>query len=430
MLTKPAMIRPRAGILPAALGVLWLVAALARLPSQAAAVLLPEAPSGFNTPLPEVPSELAASPAGESAASGLGERLLDGLKLTTSFSSYYNTNVAPTQNTADNSQAKDDFILSLGGTLNYLSKASALTFGGNYHGNYNQYFNHSAYSGYSQGGGMVVNYEGGRFSISGTVGMSIAQGSNSNYSSAFVEQTTVNSALTARYRLSPKTSLVGNFSQNFTTASGGNYSDTSSYTLGASALWKYSPLTEFGPGIRYTYRTGSSQLGRTSVGPTLSVNYKLSKKVALNSRFGMDFSSYEDGTSADPTFSASLGVNYQASKLWGMNFSLYRDTQADPSSAGAYTEVTSLRLGCHRKVRRATWNVGTSYRMNSSVLPGNAASSNRPDQDYLTLDTSLGMPLFSNTTYGSVFLQFNDQRGSVTNTWSSIQAGFSINRSF
>jgi hypothetical protein len=53
--------------------------------------------------------------------------------------------------------------------------------------------------------------------------------------------------------------LTGDIGQNYTTASGGNYHNTSSFNVGASALWKYSPLTEFGPGIRYTRAAGSSQ---------------------------------------------------------------------------------------------------------------------------------------------------------------------------
>ena len=149
-----------------------------------------------------------------------------------------------------------------------------MTFGGSYHGSYNQYFNHSDYSGYTHGGSLMANYEGARFSVSGTVSMSLDRGSNSNYSSAFVEQISINTQLSARYRISPKTSLAGSFGQNFTTASG-DYSDTTSYDFNLSALWRYSALTEFGPGISYTYDTGGSQpgrssTGRSSIGPTLT----------------------------------------------------------------------------------------------------------------------------------------------------------------
>ena len=431
------MAHPITSILPAGLCCLWMAGALSPMPTQAAGVFpttqpngfgatLPGQPNGFGSTLPGQPAGFTESPTPESGGD-LAASLLQGLKLAATFSSYYNSNISPNQNVAANT-AKDDFILSLGGNVNYLSRASDFTFGGNYRGNYNQYFNHPDLSGYSQGGGLVANYNGGRWNVSGTLGMSIDRGNNSNYSSNFVEQTTVTSSLTARYLLSPKTTLQGTFNQYFTSATGG-YSDTSSLSCDVSALWKYSPLTELGPGIRYSYRSGSTQIGRTSIGPTLNVNYKLSQKVALTSRVGVDFSSYDNGTSADPTISASLGLTYQASKLWGMDLSLYRDTQADPSIAGAYTELTSLRLGYHHKILRALWNVGTSYQMNSSIMPGGPSGA-LPKRDYFSMDTSLAMLTFANTTTANVFLQFNDQSGGNTKSWNSIQTGFSLSRSF
>jgi len=428
MTARHSMVHPINRVLPAGLGCLWMLGTLSRMPTQAAGVLLPVQTDGFGTTMPGQPSGFSATQTAGHSISDLGDSLIQGLKLTPSFSTSYNSNISPNQNVT-NGTAKDDFIMSLGGNLDYLSKAADFTFGGNYRGNYNRYFNHTDLSGYNQGGGVVANYNGGRFSISGTAGMSVDRGNNSNYASAFVEQTTINSSLTARYRLSPKTSLQGTFSQVYTSATGG-YSNTSSLSFDASALWKYSPLTEFGPGVRYTYRSGSTQLGRTSIGPTLNLNYKLSEKVALNSRVGVDFASYDDGTSADPTISASLGLSYQASKLWGLDFSLYRDTQADPSTAGAYTETTSLRLSSHHKIHRAMWNLGASYQINNSIRPGSSSGSSIPERDFLSFDTSLSMLTFANTTNVSIFLQFNDQRGATTGTWNSVQTGFSLSRSF
>lgn len=398
---------------------------LSRASVQAAAVALPTAPSGF--------SMLPGAPAGASAGSGsvaaLGENILDGFTVTTTLAGTYDSNITQSPG-PPLGPIEDDFILSLGGRVDYLSKSSDWTFGGGYRGSYNEYLSNSEFSGYNQGGGVVVNYEGGRFSASFTGGITLDQGSNRNYSSAFVKQTSYTAALNARYRLSPKTSLQGNIGETFTTASGGNFEDTESFDIGASALWKYSPLTELGPGLRYTYRSGSSQTGRTSIGPTLTVNYKLSSKVALNSRVGMDFASYQDGGSADPTFAASIGLNYEASKLWGMNLSLYRDTQADTSLAGAYTEVTSLRLGYHRKVRRATLNLGAGYDMNRSERPSVAGGGAGDDRDFFTVDGSLGMPIFKNTSYGSVYFRYGDQSSSSTDSWDAFQMGFSIGRRF
>jgi hypothetical protein len=386
-------------------------------------------PGGLSYELPTAPSGFSDGPTGLAPWSGLGSNLLDGLSVDTTFSSTYNSNMSGNQSVA-NGEAKDDYILGFGGNLNYLSKRSALTFGGNYRGNYNQYFNHSDYTGYSQGAGLVANYKGGRFTIAATAGMELQRGNNSNYSSSFVEQTSIRSGVTVNYKLSAKTSLRGNFNQNFTSTAGRSYSDTSSYDFGLSAMWKYSALTEFGPGVRYAYRTGgSSQSGRTSIGPTLSLNYKLSSKVALNSRIGMDFSSYDSGATADPTFSASIGLNYRASDLWGMNLTLYRDTQADTALAGGFTQLNSLQVGYHRQLSRAMWNLSASYQLNSYERPG--AATPPPDQSNFNLNTSLSMPIFSNTCSASVFVGYREQNsGNASRSWDSVQTGFSISRKF
>ena len=392
----------------------------------AAAVIVPTAPSGF-TMNPGAPDGIAGSTVG--SVGGLGEKILDGFSLVTSLSGTYDSNVSKSPG-LPLAPIQDDFILTLGGRVDYLSKSSDFTFGGGYRGSYNEYFSQSVFSGYNQGGGVVANYEGGRFSATFTGGISIEKGSNQNYSSAFVKQTSYTAGLNARYRISPKTSLQGDIGENYSTASGGNFNDTQSFNLGVSALWKYSPLTELGPGLRYTYVSGSSQTGRTSIGPTVTVNYKLSSKVSLNSRVGMDFASYQDGGMADPTVSGAIGLNYEASKLWGMNFSLFRDTQADPSQAGAFNEVTSLRLGYRRKVQRATLNLGAGYTLNRTELPANVPGGAGVDRSFLTVDGSLGMAVLSNTCFANVFFRYGDQSGNTTDSWDSFQVGFGISRGF
>ncbi|MEO8614617.1 MAG: hypothetical protein ABI600_05705, partial [Luteolibacter sp.] len=313
------------------------------------------------------------------------------------------------------------------------SKASQLTFGGNYHGMYNQYFSQTDFSGFNQGAGVTANYEAGRLTLTGQAGIEFNHGANRNYGSALVDQTTYNAGLTARYRLSPKTSLTGNFSDSFSTTTG-DFNETQNVTLGASALWKYSALTEFGPGIRSTYSSQGDGNARTSIGPTLSMNYKLSTKVSMNSQVGMNFASYENGGTADPTVSASIALDYRASKLWGMSFSLYKDTQADSYTAGQYSDITSLRLGYHRKIRRATLSLGLNYDTNTyTVASANGSAPPpvaAPDRNYYSVDGSLGMVILSNTTYAGIFVRYNNQDNGARNSWDGFQSGISINRSF
>lgn len=359
---------------------------------------------------------------------GLLEDLRDGFSFAATLAGTYDSNPSLGYGSAADS-GEGDFFSTLGGSASYLSRASTWTYGANYSGGYSRYFNQSDLSGYNQNAGGSVNYEGGPFSASLNAGIGFGSGANRAYA-AVVDEITFNYGLSARYRLSSKTTLSGNFSQNLTSASGSGSSDTSSFSLGASALWRYSALTEFGPGIRYSQQSGDTQLDRSSIGPMMTVNYQLSRKVSLNSQLGLDFAEYEGGESADPSVSAALALDYRASRLWGMNLSLNRNTQADPVRAGQFNEITALRLGYHRKIRRAAWELGVSLESNTSVAPDSLTGGAGNDRDYLRFDTSLGMPVFGDTCNARVFIGYRDQSGGTEDSFDSLQTGFSISRGF
>lgn len=419
MKARHLMIRRPAGVVPAGLVCLSIAVTLSRQPARADAASLPNAPSGFSNG-PVVP-----------AGGGLGDlqQLREGFSMETSLADTYSSNITHSPG-EPYGPIKDDFILSAGGNFNYLSKAETWTFGGNYHGRYDDYLDYSTYSAYNQGGSVVANYTGGNFFATLNAGAESTRGANYYYSSAFVEQISYHAAFTGRYILSPKTSLEANLTENYNTTTGGAFYNTVAYDAGLSALWKYSPLTEFGPGIRYTYRAGTSNDARTTIGPTAVLNYKLSTKVSLTSRVGLDFISYQNGGEAAPTVSAGLGLNYQASQLWGMDFSFYRDSQADPTTAGRFIDVNALHLGYHRKLLRATLNLGVGYEMNSYTSGGTATVASEPPQNHFTADASLGMKIFHNTTMASVFVRYEDMRAAPTNTYHDIQTGLSLSRKF
>jgi hypothetical protein len=373
------------------------------------------------------PRGFADFPGGMPYGGGLFDDIRDGLGLSASLSGTYDTNPSRGYGQANNA-GEGDFFLSLGGTVSYLSRASTWTYGATYTGGYSQYFSQSELSGYYQNAGASLNYNGGPLTASLNVGINFGSGANRYYESV-VDEISYNYGLNARYRVSRKTSLTGDLSQRFTSASGNGNSDTESLDLGASALWRYSPLLEFGPGIRYTSRSGDSSQERTSIGPTLTANYELTRKVSLNSRIGVDFAEFEDGESADPTLFTSIGLNYRASKLWSMNLSLLRDSEASYTAGGEFEEIMALRLGYNRKIRRAVWSLGMGWETRSTEN-SSAATNTRPDRDYLTLDTSLGMPVFRDTCNASVFMRYSDQSGDANQSWDSLQTGFSISRSF
>jgi hypothetical protein len=377
-------------------------------------------------PLPGPPSGFSNVPAALPPDLGLGGDLLDGFSLSTSISGTYDSNPSLGYS-APGSPEGGDFFVTLGGGMGYRSTSADWTVGANYNGSYSNYFEQSELSGYNQSAGAMVNYEGGPLSAALNVGFNFGSGPNRYYSSV-VEQWSLSYGLSARYRISPKTSLAANVSQAFTNASGGNSTDTGSFAMNASALWRYSALTEFGPGIRYTSETGESD--RTSVGPTLNMTYKLAKKVSMTSQVGMEFAHYEVGGSSDPSLTASVGLNYRASRLWGMNLSLFRGTQANPTTAGGFDEITSLSLGYNRRIRRASLDLGMSYETNAAQTPDNGTG-DRPDSDYLNYTCSLSMPVLAEKATGRVFISHRNQSGDNTpSAGDSTQTGFSLSWNF
>jgi hypothetical protein len=320
-----------------------------------------------------------------------------------------------------------DFYMTLGGGLHYGGSHSDWSYSANYGGGYSEYFENSELSGFNHNAGLAAAYSGGRFSASMNVGLGFGNGAN-RYYGAVVEELSVNYGLSASYQIGPKTSVTGSFSQSLTDATGSNSVNTDSFSASAAAFWAYSPLTQFGPGITYSRMEGDSSMD--SVGVNFNVNHKLAEKLSLNSQVGMNFSDFDDGGSSDPSLSAAVGMGYRPSPLWGMSLSLFRGFQPKPTKAGGFDEITSISLGYNRKIRLATLGLGASYSYNDAKTSGSRAT-DRPDAEYVNLNSSLSMPLFAGRASGSIFVSYSGQVGGETNgNGDSTQAGFSIGWGF
>ena len=385
--------------------------------SMGAAGYAPVVPSsGFSGP------PLALLPLGRSSDSILG-----GFGFGVNLSETYDSNVTQSSGVGGIPKS-DDFITSLGGSLSYMSQARVWTFGGTYTGAYNWYANNTDFDGYSQSGIVTANYEGAKLSASLVLGVSSGRGGNRYYGlSSFVDQTYINGSIAARYVYSAKTVFTTNIDHSFTTADG-PFSDTTYGSVGFAALYRYSPLTEIGPGIRFTRQNGGGSNTRISVGPTLNVNYRYSSKLSLTSQLGLNFDDYSKIGSSDASVSASIGLNYQASPLWGMDLTIFRDAQADPSVPNSFLETTDIRLGYHRKIRRADLGLGVSYTIGDAANPQVVGS--LPDRDYYSIDGSIGMRIFKDTTSASIFVRYSDQISDRFNSFDSYQTGFLLSRSF
>jgi hypothetical protein len=101
-----------------------------------------------------------------------------------------------------------------------------------------------------------------------------------------------------------------------------------------------------------------------------------------------------------------------------------------PTRFGGFDEITSLSLDFTRKIRRATLGLGASYSYNDSKTE-TAQAVDRLDAEFVSLNSSLSMPLFAGRATGSIFVNYSGQIGGETNgSGDSTQVGFSIGWSF
>ncbi|MBB5350821.1 hypothetical protein HNR46_001055 [Haloferula luteola] len=378
---------------------------------------LPSAPSGYSR---------ASSISRISGKLGEDEQ---GISLSASFSSSYDSNLTHGSDTPGRA-AEDDFVISPGVDFTYATVGTRWLAGARAAVSYDEYFDHSDFSGLNYDLAGFVGYTGGK--VTASYFTSIGGGKATDiYSSRTtpIEKVIYINKASFRYELSPKTSIVSTFNQNSTFSDTKGYADTSSYNLGVAGLWKFSPLTEIGPGLRYSYRTGENRPDVSAWGPNLNLNYQLSSKVSLRSVFGMDFQI--DPSGGDSTFNTAVTLHYEASELWNANLTLFQDTNVNPNIAGAIDEISAIRLGYKRKIRRLTLDLGVSLTTRSTErLSGGGAISSQ-DFDLMTYDASLTWPLFGDSADLRFATRYQDLKGNTTAlSWDGFQTGMGFNWRF
>jgi len=231
--TQPAgaPVDPFAPVPPAANGDFETPITMAGAPAEGVARIgeMPDEAVGFNVQ----PSGYSGAGLEMAKVDRLLKPLSEGLSLSASLFGTYDS--SPTQGYGTGSD-DGDFFATLGGSVGYQSKASELTFGGAYSGSYSAYADQTDLDAYSQSFRFWSNYEGGPFSANLNVGFGTGDAAN-RYYGAVVQETSINYALSGRYRLSEKTVISANVAQTFTNADG-NFTDTGSLTTEANVLWR------------------------------------------------------------------------------------------------------------------------------------------------------------------------------------------------
>jgi hypothetical protein len=323
--------------------------------------------------------------------------------------------------------AQDDTTFTVSPFVAFRTQGSEFTLGARAALNYNTYFENSDLNGLGYNLGLDASYSGGPLTANISIGTDETQGANRYYGGNFVETNSFNTALGASYRWSPKTSFDARFGYHWTEPDQNGFGGTETTNFDIAAMWQATPLVRIGPGIAWTSVTGDLQGDRQTVGPMIRGSYQLGKKVSLDGTLNLEFADYSGAGGSDTDISGSLGIAYRPSIMWGMNLSLYQGTTADGSAIGSYRETTSLTLGYNRRILRSSLNLGLTYSMDESSTPNGFGPGST---DYLSFNTSLGMPILSDRANVSVFYSWRQQSGNPLQEWSGHQFGLSISSNF
>lgn len=350
------------------------------------------------------------------SASGKSDK---GLEITLGLSSFYDSNLSQLPDGGES-----DWILTPEIAAEYQLGNSRWNLGARGKLSYDSHQKRDDFSDASYLLDFFGGYQSKKVDASFTTGISSTSGIN-RLAAGFIEQSSFKSSLEASYRFSRKTSLNAKWHQMMTESQSEGYGDTSTETVGFSALWQATPLIRIGPGIRYGVRTGNDNEEFIVVGPTLSLDYKLSTKVNFRSTIGIDDSD-SPYSRDDSLLNWSLGLNYRASSLWGFELESIQDTRATLSTGGGFDEISSFRLSYWRKVRRARIELGVAYEDRSATDSQPTLIVPR-DFEYLTLSAAMSLPVFRDRADLKIHVEWRDQDGVDDNSsWDGVQTGFSL----
>lgn len=371
---------------------------------------LPVPASGFNP--------LITNPLGNPEVTTGDSGRADMLQLMADCSLYFDTNMGLSPD-SDGLHPEGGMVGVIHPAITWQRESAGLKSSLNVEGGYNQYFENSEYSGGNYAIDGEVQYNGGKWDLAANLNQGFTEGVNRYYGAAVSQY---HYGFDGRFdlRLSPKTDLDASWNSSWWEPDGG-YGSTESHSMSLSTMWRYSPLLRIGPGVRISNAGGDFQDERDSLGPMLSVQYRLSHKIALNGRVALDFVRYSSGAD-DQFLSAAIGADYAASRLWHVNFSVLRDVVADGSVGGGFRETTGFDLGVSRILRDMTFEFSMGYE--HSGFSEVAGGVRRDPADYATLKTSLVIPVLGKRASVVPFVHWQDSASDdLSNDWSGIQAG-------
>ena len=375
---------------------------------------LPRLPSGFY--------EAAATRIGEEQRPNLGE-----LDASLNLSVRYDSNVTQGSDAGIRPKQSDTLIQS---TLNvdYRLGSGNWQIGARANVSRLEYLQSDDFNATNYSVGFYGGYDSKKLVASFSSSFSSNAGVN-RLAGNFIEQESFSNRFSASYRFSSKTSLLFSLAQRSVESNTEGFADTASNTVSLAGIWRATPLLNVGPGVRYGVRTGFDDSDFTILGPILRANYILSKKVKLQSSIGLDFSESSFGDDQS-LFSYSVSLDYTASRLWGFDLSMIQDSRATLITGGGFDQISSLRLGFWRKIRRARLSLGIAYE-DRNPTDSNTANLGFRDSSFLQYNAGVSIPLRDNQANLAFTLGWNDFDGSNEDfSWDGFQSGVSLAWSF
>jgi hypothetical protein len=267
-----------------------------------------------------------------------------------------------------------------------------------------------------------VGYRGARTSARFSYGYQSATGANRDVgASLIVQQINVNMNQGIRYRLSPRTSLDAGLSYNLAELSGAVADKRDNFAGRISGVWTFSPLLEIGAGIRLSEQETNLGFTRSSYGPTVLANYRISRLFTLRSDMSIEYATLNDNekqTGVD----ATLGMSYNPSALWGLSLDYRRSNQPLLANNSSFQVLDGIRLGVRRNLIRTSLNLGVAYEQSAIE---NTTGTTSFGNEFMSIDGSISRVLYKDVVHGSVYFRYADQTGAFQ-TWDSKQLGFSI----
>ena len=349
-----------------------------------------------------------------------------GISFTAGVTEIYDSNPA---RLAETSNPEGDWITS--GSLSVAYRPinpSLWSINGSYRGGYNWYLNNKEFNAVFHNGAASLSYNGVRLSSIFRGNFTMSTGASRDIG-LVVDQFNYGISNNTRYSLSGKTSLDAELSYRRNEFSG-NFSDVLEDQLArVSGVWHYSPLTDFGLGLRSTYQSISSRSERTSIGPSFLANYRYSQRLSFRSQASMEFATINQNISKIGV-DTNIGILYLPSPQWSMSLDLRRSNQPLPGAVSTFQSLTGVRLGCSRQMTRSTLSASIGYEFADMENFGKSGVTSKAERKFVSFDTSITRAVYLDRLYGSLFARYSDQGGNFGQTFESMQFGLGFTHVF